>query len=97
MAGGGGQWLVAGDPISLTEFTTIIAMFIISMFWKAPCSNNKCPNYHASALNVILCMLPFQSPRNAAEKLPGELPVCRASLWPAWIPRFQSHLAGRVI
>lgn len=50
-----------------------------------------------AALNVISYVLLFQSPRNAAEKLPGELPVCRASLWPAWIPRFQSYLAGRVI
>lgn len=26
------------DLISLTEFTIIIAMFLISMFWKAPYS-----------------------------------------------------------
>lgn len=50
------------DLISLTEFTTVIVMFVISMFWKAPYSITNAPiTVFATPPCHFKCTAPFQS------------------------------------
>lgn len=86
------------DLISLMEFMVIITMFVISMFWKAPNSiTNALTTVFVAPSCHVKHVAPSQPPHGVGSELLRELPVRRAGLRPAWIQRFQSYLAGRVI